>query len=558
MTAKAEPVDHSQAGAFAPLREPIFRNIWSASLFSNLGQLILGVAAAWEMTRLTSSPSMVALVQTALMLPLMLIALPAGAVADMFDRRKIAMAGLGFSMLCSAVLTVLAYGGLTTPWMLLAFCALIGGGVALFGPAWQASIREQVAPPHLPAAIALGSISYNIARSFGPALGGIIVVAAGAEAAFNVNAISYIPLLLAFFLWKRPHVPSRLPPERIDRAILSGVRYALHSSPVRTVLSRAFLFGLAGAAANALAPLVAQEMLRGNAGTFGLLLGASGVGAVAGALSINWIRARWSTELAVRGCAVASALATLVVGISGNVMVTAVAFFVVGAGNILTIALLNVTVQLSVPRWVTARALSLFTSAITGGIAVGAVIWGGVASDWGVAMAMFVSAAALLLTIPVGMMSSLPQTPREESELELVELGNDPDVALDLTMRSGPVVIEIDYKVDPARARDFYDTMLKLQRVRQRNGGFNWSLARDIGDPAAWTERYECPTWGDYLHMRGRMTQADRELQARADAFHRPGEGQRVRRRLQRPFGSVRWRAESPDPREDSISLMAP
>ncbi|MFP5435277.1 MAG: MFS transporter, partial [Alphaproteobacteria bacterium] len=212
-------------GSFAPLREPVFRRIWTASLLSNFGQLILGVGAAWEMTRLTPSPGMVALVQSALMLPLMLVALPAGALADMFDRRRIAMAGLAFSMVCACILTVLAWAGYSSPWMLLTFCFLIGAGVALYSPAWQSSISEQVGPHHLPAAIALGTISYNVARSFGPAIGGIIVLAAGAHAAFAVNAIGYLPLFIAFYLWQRRQVSSRLPPEQIHRAIVSGARY---------------------------------------------------------------------------------------------------------------------------------------------------------------------------------------------------------------------------------------------------------------------------------------------------------------------------------------------
>ncbi|MFT3966067.1 MAG: MFS transporter [Sphingobium sp.] len=558
MTADSGSVGAAGGGAFAPLRQPVFRNIWIASLFSNLGQLILGVGAAWEMTHLTTSASMVAAVQTALMVPLMLIAVPAGAVADMFDRRKIAMAGLVFSIASAILLTMLAYMGLTTPWVLLAFCVLIGGGVALFSPSWQASIREQVEPEQLPAAVALGSISYNIARSFGPALGGVIVVAWGAKAAFNVTAVSYIPLFITFWLWRRAHVPSRLPPERIDRAILSGMRYAFHSPPIRRVLGRAFLFGLATASYSALGALIAKDLLRGDASTYGLLLGASGIGAVVGALLIGPIRDRWGTENAIRWCAVFSSFALAAMGFSANLSITAFAFFFAGGGNILTVSLMNVAVQLSAPRWVTARALSLFTSALTGGIAVGAILWGEYASHYTVQVAMIASGVALLATVAVGYLAPLPHAQSEDADLELVELGYEPDVALDISLRSGPVVIEVDYHVDPAQARDFYGMMLKVQRIRQRNGGFDWSLSRDIGDPWTWTERFECPTWGDYLRLRGRSTLADREVQAQADAFHRHAGDPRVRRKLARPFGSVRWRAETPDPRQDALPIYTP
>lgn len=192
--------------AFEPLRERTFRLIWSASILSNFGQLIQGVGAAWEMTRLTSSASMVALVQTAIMLPLMLIAVPAGAMADMFDRRRIALVGLTFATICAATLSTIALLNLTTPWVLLCFSSLIGVGVALYSPAWQASVSEQVKPAQLPAAVGLAAVSYNIARSFGPAVGGVIVLAAGATAAFAVNALLYLPLLAAFFAW----IPRRL------------------------------------------------------------------------------------------------------------------------------------------------------------------------------------------------------------------------------------------------------------------------------------------------------------------------------------------------------------
>jgi MFS family permease len=543
-------------GAFEPLRAPVFRRVWSASVVSNFGQLILGVAAAWEMTRLTADPGMVALVQTALMLPLMLVAVPAGAFADMFDRRRIAMAGLIFSIACASLLTGLAWAGLTSPAVLLGFCFLIGAGVALYTPAWQASIPEQVEARQLPAAIALGSISYNVARSVGPALGGLIVLAAGAKAAFATNAICYLPLLLAFFLWRRKHVSSRLPPERIDRAIVSGARYAIHSDPIRTVFVRAFLFGCAGATATALAPLIAKDLLHGNASTYGMLLGSSGIGAVVGALMVSRLRDRFGTETSTRLLAIASGLALILVGFSHSLPLTCFAMFVAGGTNILTIALFNISVQLAAPRWVAARALSLFSSALTGGIAIGAWLWGVAASHSSVDVAVIASGVALLAMPLIGLLMPLPEA--DEEGMEQVEIGREPEVALALTLRSGPIVIEVDYRVDPDRARGFYDAMLKIQRARLRNGGFEWSIARDIADPTLWTERYHCPTWGDYLRLRDRLSQGDLDIQASADAFILVGEHKRVRRRLERPFGSVRWKSDSPDPQQQTLGYVAP
>jgi MFS family permease len=545
-----------RTGAFAPLRVPVFRRIWLASLFTNFGQLILGVGAAWEMTKLTDNPSMVALVQTALMIPMMLVALPAGAIADMFDRRKIAVSGLAFASLMGASLTALAYAGLTTPWVLLSFCVLIGAGVALYAPSWQASITEQVSERLLPAAIGLGSISYNVARSFGPALGGLIVVAFGAKAAFGLTAVFYIPLVIAFLLWKRTHVVPRLPPERFDRAIIAGGRYALHSPPIRTVLSRALLFGLTSAAYIALGPLIAKDMLQGTAATYGIMLGATGVGAVMGALMISELRERLSVETAVRIFTLGTALGIVAIGLSHNLILTCAGYFVIGISNMTTVSLLNVGVQLSSPRWVTARSLSLYTSALTGGIAIGSWIWGEATAAFGLSNALLLSAVAVLASSLVGFL--IPLQDDRLVDTESVGIGNQVDVELALTMRSGPISVEVEYDVDPEQARAFWTEAQKLRRIRKRNGGFDWSIARDIANPALWVERYHCPTWGDYLRMRDRYTQAELDLQARVDTFNRSGHGARVRRLLDRPYGSVRWKADSPDPGLGPITYIGP
>ncbi len=542
--------------ALAPLREPAFRRIWLASIPSNFGQLILGVGIAWEMTRLTSVPGMVALVQTAMMLPLMLVALPAGAFADTFDRRKVAMLGLGIAAFFGSTLSVLAFLGLTTPWLLLAFCSLIGTGVALYNPAWQSAIGEQVGSRDLPAAIALNTISYNVARSFGPALGGLIVVAAGAQAAFAVNALGYLPLILAFLVWRRVQLPSRLPPERITRAMVSGIRYAFHSNPIRIVLIRSFVFTFAGATATAMAPLIAKDLLGGDASTFGILLGAGGLGAVIGALLINTFRAHFGTERAYFILAVLDGAALVCIGLSRSLPLTCIGMLLAGGATMLTISLLNISVQLSAPRWVTARALSLFSSLLTGGIAIGAWFWGEVANQWSIDTAI-VASGVLMLALPlIGLVLRLPEV--TQAGAEAVNIEGEPEVGLAITNRSGPIVIEIEYRVEPQDPRAFYLAMLEVQKVRLRNGGFNWSISRDIGDPSLWTERFHFPTWGDYLRMRERFTQADIEAQSAASALTIDGRISAVRRGLERPFGSVRWKAATPDPQQESVVYMGP
>lgn len=552
----AEASPRARWTAFEPLRERSFRTIWSASLLSNLGQLILGVGAAWEMTRLSTSPSMVALVQTALMLPLMLVAVPAGAFADMFDRRKVALYGLCFSAFSALVLTVLAGFGFASPWVLLAFCFLIGAGVALYGPAWQASVIELVRPEVLPAAVALSSVSYNIARSFGPAIGGLIVVAVGAIGTFALSALFFVPLLAAFHFWKRSYVPPRLPPEQMHRAVISGWRYAIHSTPVRNAIARASLTGFASAAVAALTPLVARDLLSGDARTYGLLLGANGVGAVIGALGTGYVRARVPAEHAARICALVAGLMIVVLGLSHSLLLSAACLLVAGGANLLLITLMSVGVQLSAPRWVSARVLSWFQSALTGGIAIGAWFWGYLTTQSTLELALVAAGAALMLSPIAGLLLPMPHV--QQVNVDPAEIANEPEVALQITSRSGPIVVEVEYRVDPEQARRFYAVMLKIQHMRLRNGAFDWSLARDIAEPPLWIERFHCPTWADYLRQRSRFTKADRELQVEADSFHTPGPGPRVRRRLERPFGSVRFRADSPGPSADHTTLMGP
>src|SRR3954465_419044 len=292
----------SADGVAAPLRNSVFRRIWLASLPSNLGLLMQGVGAAWAMTQMTSSADKVALVQTALMLPIMLISMPAGAIADMHDRRVVAMVSLAISLVGATALTTLAWLNLISPNILLAFCFVVGTGMALMGPAWQSSVSEQVPPEALPAAVALNGISFNIARSVGPAIGGIIVATSGAVAAFATNAVLYLPLLVVLFLWNRVSEPSRLPRERLTRAMVSGVRYITNSPSIRIVLTRPLVMGIIGGSVLALMPLIVRDLLHGGAQMYGIMLGAFGMGAVVGALNITEVRQRLSGESAIRAC----------------------------------------------------------------------------------------------------------------------------------------------------------------------------------------------------------------------------------------------------------------
>jgi MFS family permease len=531
-------------GVAAPLRHITFRRIWLASLLSNLGLLIQAVGAAWAMTQMTSSADKVALVQTALMLPVMLISMPAGAIADMYDRRIVAIVSLLIALSGATALTVLAWLGLVTPATLLAFCFIVGSGMALFGPAWQSSVSEQVPTETLPSAVALNGISYNIARSFGPAIGGIVVATAGAVAAFAANAALYLPLLVVLFLWRRENAPSRLPRERLNRAIVSGVRYIANSPPIKIVLARTMITGLIGGSVSALMPLVTRDLLHGGAQTYGIMLGAFGMGAVVGALNIGEVRKRLSGEAAIRACAISMGGSIAAVALSHERVLTAAALVVAGAAWMLAVALFNIGVQLSAPRWVAGRSLAAFQASISGGIAIGSWGWGRLTDAAGVEAALLVSATLMLLSPLLGHWLHMPRVGARNEDAEVLA---DPEVQLSLTARSGPLVVEIEYRVAQDNARAFHNVMQEVQLSRQRNGAYGWSIARDIADPELWTERYHCPTWLDYLRQRNRSTQSERALHQSAIDFHLGPDPVRVRRMLERPFGSVRWKEETPD-----------
>lgn len=554
MTDQPERSKFAADSLAAPLRHQVFRRIWLASLLSNLGLMIQAVGAAWAMTQMTSSADKVALVQTALMLPVMLISMPAGAIADMHDRRIVALVSLSIALAGATALTTLSWFGLVTPPILLALCFVVGSGMALFGPAWQSSVSEQVPAETLPSAVALNGISYNIARSFGPAIGGVVVAAAGAVAAFAANAVLYLPLLVVLFRWRRVTAPSRLPRERLNRAMVSGVRYIANSPSIRIVLARTFVTGILGGSVSALMPLVARDLLHGGAQAYGIMLGAFGMGAVIGALNIGEVRKRMTGEAAVRTCALTMGAAIAAIAVSREPVLTAAALVVAGAAWMLAVALFNIGVQLSAPRWVAGRSLAAFQASIAGGIAIGSWGWGRLTDAAGVETALLVSGGLMFLSPLIGLWLRMPRIGGRDGDAEVLA---DPEVRLSLTGRSGPLVVEIEYRVAQDNARAFHHVMQDVQLSRQRNGAYGWSIARDISDPELWTERYHCPTWLDFLRQRNRSTQSERALHQRAIDFHIGPDPVRIRRMLERPFGSVRWKDETPDGAANDVLPVA-
>ncbi len=347
-------------GLLAPLRHGVFCRIWSASLFSNFGLLINGVGAGWAMTTMSGRAQDVALVQAALMLPYMLFSIAAGAIADTYDRRRVALITLGFTLVASVVLALADYRHLLTPALLVGLCFVIGTATAMFAPSWQASVGEQVPSHDLPSAVALNSVSYNIARSLGPAIGGAVVAAAGSTAAFLTMTVCYLPMVAAMLAWRRRADEPRLPPERIGWAIQSGVRYIIHSPPTRTVLLSCLTVGIAGGAVTSLMPLVSRDLLKGAAGTYGLLLGAFGIGAVLGATMIGKVRARLSARQSLALNALVAGGAIVVVALSRAQPLSLAALVVAGSSWMQLLNGFNVAIQTQSLRWVAGRALAGF------------------------------------------------------------------------------------------------------------------------------------------------------------------------------------------------------
>jgi len=526
----------------------VFRRVWLASTLANMGGIIQSVGAAWMMISLAASADMVALVQTSVTLPTMLLSLVAGATADNLDRRKVMLGAHVFMLIVSIVLMVCAWSGLITPWLLLLFTFLIGCGLAFNMPAWQASVGDMVPRSDLPGAIALSSMGFNIARAAGPAIGGAIVAAVGAAAAFAVNALCYIPLIAVLMRWRPPQHPNVLPRETLGGAIAAGVRYVAMSPKICAVLARAVAFCIGAGGVMALLPLIAKELLGGGPLTYGLLLGAFGLGAVAGAVGNARLRAVLSTESLVRLGSVAFATASAVSALSSYVLVTTVMLFIAGAGWLLTLSTMNVVVQMSAPRWVVARALSIYQMAAFGALAAGSWLWGTVAESESVPGALLASAAILLACVLLGRW--LPVSQAQDLNLDLVRSWKEPSTAVPIVARSGPIVVTIEYRIREQDIVEFLRAMSERRRIRRRDGARNWRLLRDLADPEIWVERYETPTWADYVRHNSRMTQQDAVVSERLRALHCGPDGPHVRRMIERettavPTSTSRERAET-------------
>ncbi|HEY6630619.1 MAG TPA: MFS transporter [Rhizobiaceae bacterium] len=520
-------------GALAPFDSSVYRNVWFATLASNLGSLIQGVGAAWMMTSISTSADFVALVQASTTLPIMLFSLVSGALADNYNRRTVMLIAQCFMLVVSVALALVAYGGAMTPWLLLTFTFLIGCGTALHNPSWQAAVGDMVPRSHVPQAVALNSMSFNLTRSVGPAIGGAIVAASGAAAAFAANAFSYVALIIVLFRWKLEIPASSLPREPLGLAISAGLRYVAMSPNIEKVLLRGFVFGISAISTLALLPLVARDIIEGGPLLYGVLLGAYGVGAIGGAFLSGRLRGVVSNEWIARIGFVAFAVSATIQALSTTAWLSCIGLLIGGASWVLTLAMFNVTVQLSTPRWVVGRAMSLYQMATFGGMALGSWIWGVIAEGHGPAAALLASAGLMLVGAALGIFIKLP----EHAALNLDPLNRwrEPNVALDLKPRSGPIVISIEYQIREEDLHDFLDAMAERRRIRRRDGAREWTLARDLENPRIWVETYHSPTWHEYIRHNLRATHSDAVVGDRLRQLHSGAEPPKVRRMIERP-----------------------
>ena len=513
-------------------RNQTFRMLWFAALASNFGGLVQAVGAAWMMTTLSQSQSMVALVQTSITLPIVIFSLMAGVFADNFDRRRVMLIAQGFMLFVSVTLALLAFGGLLTPWLLLAFTFMIGCGTALHNPSWQASMGDIVSREELPAAVSLNSMGFNLMRSIGPAAGGAIVAIAGAAAAFAVNALSYVAIIGALWFWRPSKQQRSLPREPMGSAFSAGIRYVAMSPNLLKVIFRAFLFGLSAIAMLALLPVVVKELLGQGALVYGILLGCFGVGAVFCALLNAKLRARFLNEHLTRTAFLVFAISSTTLAISPNYIISGAALFLAGGSWVVAMSLFNVTIQLSTPRWVVGRALALYQTGAFGGMAAGSWIWGATAENIGADKAMMAAALVLLFGALIGARVPLP----DFANLNLDPLNNfkEPPLRLDLKQRSGPIMIMIDYEIAQKDVPDFLTAMAERRRIRIRDGAQQWSLLRDLENPDIWSETYHVPTWVEYVRHHERSTHADAESFDRLLALHRGKQRPKVHRMIER------------------------
>jgi MFS family permease len=505
------------------LRHRAFRGLWISSAVYFVGNAMQTMAAAWLMVELTGSSFLAALVQTAVFLPMFLLALPAGVLADTTDRRRLILGALAVQACVGALLALLLGVGFAGPATLLILTFCSGCCTALLSPAWNSSINDVVPREELPQAITTISIAYNAARAVGPAMAGFVFAHGGSAWNFALAVLSTLLMLQAIRRWPpKPHPPSRLPAERLWGGILSALRFARHSETVLAQLVRTMAFSATGSALWALLPIIGQRQLGLGAAGVGLLMGCMGTGAVMAGLVIGRVRAKVGIEALVLGSCVVFALAMVAAALSQSHIVVYGALVVAGSGWMCAMSTFNTATQTSVPPWVRARAMALHTLSALGAFAIGSAFWGAVADVAGFAFALCVAASAM--ASGVALAKPFPLRVGEKQAVTQAIPWDDISIQHVPNPEDGPVAVELSYRIRADEAAAFMEAISQLRAPRRRDGATIWRVYRDLADPSRYVERFIVTSWADYLHQRVRTTEADHALETQVRAFLQPGE----------------------------------
>ena len=523
------------ASAPSPLRNPVFRMLWGVWVVANVCMWMNDVAAAWLMTTLTTSPVMVALVSTAASLPVFLLGLPSGALADIVDRRRLLLFTQAWVAAIGLITCMVAFADALTPLSLLVLTFANGIGLALRWPVFAALVPELVERRQLSSALALNTIAMNISRIAGPVVAGAVIAAAGSAYVFMLNAVLSVGAAFVLARWRRLPKASALPGERFLGAIRVGMQHVRQSDAMQTALLRISLFFMQGAALTALLPLVAKGIGGGDAGTFTLLLACMGVGAIAAALALPRIREGMSRDALVSVCTLVHAGMMMLVSLAPNVWVAVPAMLVLGATWISVANTITLSAQLALPDWVRARGMSIYQMAMLGSSAAGAALWGQVASLTEVHTSIVSAALVAVLCLVLTRRRTLDATALED--LTPTDRIKSPDTALQIAPDDGPVIVTIEYRIAAQDVPAFLDVMQVSRSNRLRQGVLSWELFRDTADPALYVEQFMDETWADHLRRFDRMTAADVGLRERRLAFHVGPEPPVVRRRIAEPLG---------------------
>ena len=520
----------------APLRSPLadrqYRELWIANTASNIGSQIQVVGAGWLMSTLTSSPQLIAFVQTAINAPTVLFILAGGAVADNYARRGIMLISQSAMLTVALLLAAMTWLGAVNVWSLLALTFAMSAFGSFNNPSWHGSVRDILPRDMISRAVALNSASINVARTAGPALGGLIVTIAGVAAAFIVNALSFAGFLVALARWK-PTGTSRIAPrERVAPAMIAGIRYAMRAPHIRNAVARAGFSGLSASAAFALLPVLARYEMGGGAFLYGVLLGAFGAGAVLSAWIGAQLRGRMAPDQVIAFGVVSLSAGLASLAWSPHAFVAGLGAALCGAGYVLAHSTYNTVVQLSAPAWVTARSLALYQTSTFAGMAVGSALFGWIAEHQSVASAFFSASAVQALAGLLGLFLRLPSP--SEINVDPLDRWREPALSVPIVENDGPIWIELDYRIPVEETQTFLQAMDVRRRIRLRDGAEEWVLLQNLNEVSLWTESYRVSSWAEYLRHNQRRTMADADNDDLLRSLVADDEGPRVRRYLRR------------------------